>query len=775
MKSLARLVIRRRWWVIAAWIVAILLIHVASLSIGGGAYKDAFTLPGSESQKVSDLLTAADLTQENNASGTMVLRAPDGTLAREPAGFIAAARAAVCDVEGAHVASITTPWGSASCAQPGTSAGARPDLLSPDRSVALVEVGFDSAQPGEAAPKAAYGALKGLRSDDLQIEFTGQAFTGADVKAPVISPEMLGIFAALIILALIFRTLGTTVLPLAAALVALGAAFGLVPIMSHAIETPSWSLALMALMVIGVGVDYALFVVTRHRRNLRAGMGVEDSIAGALDTSGRAVLFAGMTVCIAILGLCALGIPFLYGVAFATVIGVVLTVLASLTLLPALLSFLGHRALPRSVRGPLPSDRRVKILLCVIPPVCVVFWILYGLEWATAPLRARRGASARRPFWVFWSDLVQRRSLLFGALAATILIILAIPFLSLRVGEADQSNDPAGSTTRAGYDLIQDAFGRGYNSNLQLVLSGARAGDERFQQSVSAALAKVDNVDAASITTIPATPDITLIGFRSLSGPQDPATSDLVSDLRGDALGELAESPDTQVHVYGETAVIDDFSATIAAKIPYFFVAVIGLSFVLLMLVFRSIAIPLTGAVMNLLAAASSFGVVVAVFQWGWFGELLGTGAGGPISASLPVLFFAILFGLSMDYQVFLVSRIHEEWVHTKDNHRAVNVGLVETGGIITAAGLIMIAVFAGFVLSGERLLQMIGIGLAGAILLDAFVVRTMLVPAVMHRLGAANWWYPRWLDRVTPHLAVEPPDEPPGPDGSGPVVPRPQ
>lgn len=593
------------------------------------------------------------------------------------------------------------------------------------------------------------------------MEFTGQAFKGADVVPPALSPEMLGIMAALIILAIIFRTLGTTVLPVTAALVALAAAFGLVPVLSHGVPTPSWALPLVALMVIGVGVDYALFIVTRHRRNLLAGMSVEDSLAAALNTSGRAVLFAGMTVCIAILGLCALGIPFLYGAAISTAIGVALTVAASLTLLPALLSFLGHRVLPRSKRGPLPSDRRVRILLCVVPPPCVVFWVLYGLQRALAPLTARRNPSGRRPFWAFWSGFVRRRALAFGALATLILVVLAIPFLSLRIGEADQSNDPVGSTTRAGYDLIQDAFGKGYNSNLQLVLSGPRADDPAFQRSVSAALARVENVDSPSIQTIPATPDVTLIGFRSITGPQDTATSQLVSDLRGDALAALPDSDGTRVLVYGETAINDDFSATIAAKIPYFFVAVIGLSFLLLMVVFRSIAIPLTGALMNLLAAAASFGVVVAVFQWGWFGGLVGTGSGGPVSAALPVLFFAILFGLSMDYQVFLVSRIHEEWTLTGDNSRAVDVGLTETGGIITAAGLIMITVFAGFVLSGERLLQMIGIGLAGAIFLDAFIVRTMLVPAVMHRLGPANWRYPTRLERITPHVAVEAPEDP--------------
>jgi RND superfamily putative drug exporter len=765
MNALSGLVVRRPWWVVVGWIAAIALIQVVSSAVGGATYKDDFKLPGTESQTVSDLLSKAKLSQQNNPTGTLVLRARNGTLAAEPAGFIAKAAAAVCHDEAAHIATITTPWGSAACAAGDSDEvdGARPDLLSPDKTVALVEVGFDLARPDDNAPKAVYDDLRILRSENLEIEFTGDSFTGVGAT-PAVSPELLGFIAALLILAIVFRTLGATVLPLLSAAAGLGSGLGLIAILSHGMSVASFAPSLAELMVIGVGVDYALFIVTRHRRNLRAGMSVEESIRRALDTAGRAVLFAGMTVCIAILGLCALGVSFLYGVAIGTSIGVALTMLASLTLLPALLALLGRRALPRSQREALPSDKRVKVVLCVVPPLCVLFWVLYGVQWAlrslSARLVARPSAGSRAPLWTSWANLVQRRYLAFGVVAVVILVVVALPFFSLRLGHADQSNDQAGSTTRKGYDLIQRAFGEGYNSTLQLVVDGPLAADKGYLDKVTHRLGAVDDVDPASITAIPATKDVALVAFKSTSGPQDVETDELVKTLRDDALPPVYKGTSTKIYVYGTTAVFIDFSEVLSAKMALFILAVVGLSFLLLMAAFRSLVIPLTAAAMNLLAAGASFGIVVAIFQWGWLGDAIGAGAGGPIEAFLPVLFFAILFGLSMDYQVFLVSRMHEEWVRTADNHRAVTVGQAETGGIITAAALIMIAVFAGFVLDADRGIKLLGVGLASAVFLDAFVVRTMLVPALMHRIGPANWWYPGWLQKITPHVSIESPDE---------------
>jgi RND superfamily putative drug exporter len=483
-------------------------------------------------------------------------------------------------------------------------------------------------------------------------------------------------------------------------------------------------------MVIGVGVDYALFIVTRHRRNLERGLPVADSIVLALDTSGRAVLFAAATVCVAILGLCALGVAFLYGVALGTAIAVALTMVASLTLLPAVLALLGHRVLPRRAR------RRV--------------------------LAGTLGGTEQHGRWAAWARLLTRRKLLLGALAAAVIVVLALPFFSIRLGRADQGNDPAGSTTRKGYDLIASApgFGPGYNSTLELVVNGPGAAQPGYLSGVADRLAAVPDVNPSSILPVRIGAELALVTFKTRTAPQDPATTDLVKWLRARFTPQLTDGTANKVYVFGQTAVFVDFARVLAQKMPVFFVAIIGLSFLLLMLAFRSLVLPLTAAIMNLFAAGASFGVVVAIFQWGWLGGLLGVGRGGPIEPFLPVMFFAILFGLSMDYQVFLVSRMHEEWVHTGDNGRSVRTGQAETGGIITAAALIMILVFCGFLLANQRVVKMFGIGLASGVFIDAFVLRTVLVPAVMHVIGRWNWYYPRWLDRITPRVSVEPAED---------------
>jgi RND superfamily putative drug exporter len=403
--------------------------------------------------------------------------------------------------------------------------------------------------------------------------------------------------------------------------------------------------------------------------------------------------------------------------------------IASLTLLPAVLSLLGHRVLPRRVRKGVRDGTYVH--------------------------------DEHRTRWAWWSELVARRKLVLAAVAAGVIVVLAIPFFSMRLGQADQGSDPKGTTTRAGYDLIANApgFGKGYTSVLELVLHGPTATDAGYLKSVARGLARTPDVDAATIGAQPLSRDLALMTFKSTSAPQDEQTNALVKRLRRDLAPTLERGTANQIYVFGQTAVFVDFAHVLAQKMPLFFVAVIGLSFLLLMLAFRSLVVPLTAAAMNLFAAGASFGILVAVFQWGWFSETLGIGAGGPIDAFLPVMFFAILFGLSMDYQVFLVSRMHEEWVHTHDNRHSISVGQAETGGIITAAAIIMIAVFGGFLLGDARVIKMIGLGLGAAIFIDAFVLRTVLVPSLMHALGRSNWWFPRWLDRITPRVSVEPPE----------------
>ena len=728
MQSLARFAIRHRWWVIGAWLVLIVLAQGLSSALGGAHYKDTFSLPGTETETVMNLLKSSGQESQNGLSGQVVLHAESGNLKTPPPKVLDAVQQLCGDQ--LDVTSVTTPWASFRCGADGTATptAGEPTQLSKDKTIAIVNVTWYSSNYDQKLFDGVYDHLTTLRSQTLQVEFTGDGFQGQGQTESGISPAVLGFIAAFVILAIVFRTFGATALPLASALAALGAGLGLIGMLTHAMNVSNVTPQLSELMVIGVGIDYALFIVTRHRRNLRRGMGVHESIEAAINTSGRAVLFAGSTVCIAMLGLTALGVSFFYGIAIGTAIAVSLTMLASVTLLPSLLSLLGLKVLPRRQRRAVRAGEFIDV--------------------------------HPTGFWARWSDIVANRKVLTGVVGAVVMVALALPFFSMRMGHADQGNDRASTTTRKGYDLIAQGFGVGYNSTLTLVVNGPNA--QQFAQRVAGEVRTVRDVDRSSVyvPAKPLTPEIALVSLKSTTSPQDIKTTDLVSHLRDDVLPNLYRGSPDHVYVYGQTAIYVDFSRVLADKLPLFIAAVVGLSFLLLLVAFRSLVVPLTAAAMNMLAAGASFGLVVAIFQWGWGSEALGIGKGGPIEAWAPVMFFAILFGLSMDYQVFLVSRMHEEWVHSRDNRRAIRTGQAETGGIITAAAFIMITVFLGFAIDPNRVVKLLGIGLASAVFLDAFVLRTVLVPSLMHLLGRTNWFFPKWLDRVTPQVSVEPPDE---------------
>jgi RND superfamily putative drug exporter len=727
MKTLANFAVKHRWWVVAAWIIFIFVAQGISGALGGPNYKDTFSLPHTETASVTQVLKTADLANQSGATGTVVLKAKTGTLASEPVA-LETALVKLCSANH-DVAVITTPWHSIDCKTAAVTPG-DPKLLNTANgsTTGLIDLTWINNHYDLKLFTGVYNDLKTLRSSALQVEFTGNAFQGVG-QAQGVPPFLFGFIAALIILVFVFRTVGATVLPLASAVGALGAGLGLIGILTHAMNVSNITPELTELMVLGVGVDYALFIVTRHRRNLRRGIPLHESIVTSMDTSGRAVLFAATTVCIALLGLLALGVSFFNGMAIGAAVAVSLTAAASLTLLPALLSLFGLKVLPRTQR------------------------------------RAVRAGEFIEPhatgFWARWSVIVARRKTLLSLGAAAVIIILAAPFFSMRLGAGDQGNDPKGSTTRSGYDLIATGFGVGYNSTLEAVVDGPGATDPAYLQKVSTALQGTTGVDPTSVHAIKLNSTVAFVSFKSTTSPQDAKTYALVKDLRAHTLPPTYDGTANHVYVYGDTAIQVDFAKVLAAKLPIFIAAVVGLSFLLLLVAFRSLVIPLTAAVMNLLAAGASFGVVVAIFQFGWGADALGLGKGGPIDAWAPVMFFAILFGLSMDYQVFLVSRMYEEWLHTHDNKRAVIVGQAETGSIITAAALIMIAVFGGFVLGDERAIKIFGIGLATAVFLDAFLLRTILVPSLMHVLGDRNWYLPKWLDRVTPKVSFEPPDAP--------------
>jgi RND superfamily putative drug exporter len=736
MRSIAEFAIRRRWFVIAGWIVLIIAAQAIASAMGGAAYKDTFSLPNTETASVANLLKHAGLANQNGVTGTVVLKNKDGAAFHGAPAQLPPALQKLC-TSGDHVALIATPWQSIDCAKPGASAPGNPQLLNSARgsNTALVSVSWESNHYDQRLFKDVYNSLKTLRSSTLQVEFTGNAFQGIGQSSGSGTSVFIGFLAALVILALVFRTVAATVLPLASAAVALVGGLGVIYMLSHAFSVSNITPYLAELMVIGVGVDYALFIVTRHRRNLRRGMQLHESIVTAINTSGRAVLFAGSTVCIAILGLIALGVSFFNGMAFATALAVGFTMAASLTLLPALLSLFGLKVLPRRHRAAVRAGRFID----------------------------------HRPtgFWARWSEFVARRRVLVAVCSGVVMIVLAVPFFSLQLGSSDEGSDPKGSTTRAGYDLVAKEFGVGYNSALEAVVDGPGASDPAFVKRVAQTLSTVHGIDPASVRTVQLTKSIAFVQFKTTTAPQAEPTYQLVRHLRSDVLPPLYKGSATQIYTYGETAVNVDFAKVLGRKMPLFIAVVVGLSFILLLIAFRSVVVPLTAAVMNLLAAAASFGVTVAIFQWGWFSDSMGAGPGAPIDAWAPVMLFAILFGLSMDYQVFLVSRMHEEWVHSKQNERSVSLGQAETGGIITAAALIMIAVFLGFLLTPGRPIKIFGTGLASAVFLDAFILRTMLVPSLMHVVGKANWFFPRWLEKITPHVSVEPPEEAEAPAGA--------
>ena len=717
MWALARWCYRHRVVVVLAWVVALVALGGVTRAVGT-AYSDQFTLPGTESTKALNLLRSAFPTQAGDLD-QIVWHVDNGTVG-DPA--IQSRISAMLDevARTPQVSSVASPYTTAGAAQ-----------ISRDGRTAYATVTF-SKQANELAignVQQVIDRTESAREPGLQVELGGQAIKTAQ-RPPLSSTEAIGLLAAAVILFLAFGSLLAAVLPLLIAVVALGVGLLVVELASHAMSIATVAPTLAALIGLGVGIDYALFIVTRHRNGLREGYSLEESALRALNTSGRAVSFAGATVCIALLGLLVLGLSFLNGMAVGAVVAVVFTVCASITLLPALLGFLGMRVLSRRERRQLAAE-------------------------------GPRDMHATG-VWARWAASVQRHPKPLAAAAVLVMVVLSIPALSLRLGASDSGNDPSSTTTRKAYDLLAEGFGPGFNGPLQLVADVKTPSDQAALDQLVARLPSEPGV--AAVTRRPPRPGQTveIVQVVPATSPQSEQTNALLQNLRTNVVPAAEAGTTLQVYVGGTTAIFDDFAQVLNDKLPLFIAVIIALGVLLLLIAFRSFAVPLTAAVMNLLAAAASFGVVVAFFQWGWGSEPLGLGSAGPVEAFLPVIMLAILFGLSMDYQVFLVSRMHEEWVHTGDNRYAVSMGQAATGRVITAAAAIMICVFLSFVFGGQRVIAEFGIGLAAAVLIDAFVLRTVLVPAVMHLLGRANWWLPQWLGRRLPHLSVDPSgDEP--------------
>ncbi|MEV5675278.1 MMPL family transporter [Streptomyces sp. NPDC052179] len=714
MAAIARWCIRHRLVAVLLWLSALGGAATAA-GFAGSAYSNDYEVPGTESGRATELLRNG-FTDLGGDTDTVVWHTTGSTvLAADVEQTMTRTLHAIEELPG--IGDVTGPYGAAGTGQ-----------ISEDGRTAYATVTFDHQAddiPEEQA-RALVDTAKAAGSDGLRVELGGTAVALTEAPALHLS-EAIGVAVAAVVLFLAFGSLAASLLPIATALVSVGTAYAGIVLLGHLMTVADFAPMLGMLIGLGVGIDYALFIVTRHRRGLRQGMTVADAARNAVTTTGRAVVFAGATVCIALLGMLVLRLGFLNGVAIAASLTVVLTVAASVTLLPALLSLIGMRALSRRERaelaehGPRPE-----------PPT---------------------GFAAR------WSAFVERHPKLLGAIAAAVMLVLALPTFGLHLGTSDQGNNPTSSTTRQAYDLLADGFGPGVNGPLTIAAQLDGADDRLALDSLPAALRDTEGVAAVGPLTYNSAGDTAFLTVVPTSAPQSKQTSELVDRLRTDVLPPVRDDTSLRAHVGGVTASYDDFAEVIIGKLPLFVGVVIALGCLLLLLAFRSVGIPLKAAVMNVAAVAASFGVVVAVFQWGWGSELLGLGSAGPIEPFLPVIMVSVLFGLSMDYQVFLVGRMYEEWLETGDNRRAVRVGLAETGRVINSAAVIMISVFLAFVLSGDRVIAMFGIALAAAVALDAFVLRTLLVPALMHLLGGANWWLPARLERWLPRISIEPPD----------------
>ncbi len=645
----------------------------------------------------------------------MVFRVPGDVTAPGPRAQISAVLDQIAAVPG--VASVQRPFGPEAAARIGR-----------DGHIALATVNFDGSF-GEVDADVVQEVLdigKGARSADLEVEFGGRAVASVTQQFGGSASEVIGLLAAAVILLFAFGSVIAMGLPLVTALFGVGISFSVVAMLSHLLVVPTFAPELAAMIGIGVGIDYALFIVTRYRQALTEGLEPAEATSRALDTSGRAVLFAGTTVVVSLLGLMLLGTSFVYGLAFGAIAAVMLVMAASTSLLPALLGFSG-RAIDR-----------------------------LQVPWSSPEKTAGGGGR----FWSKWSKIVQRRPWLTGSVALVVLVVLALPLFSMQLLFADAGTTPGDVTTRRAYDLVSQGFGPGANGPLLVVVETPGGQASALAADVRTALSGGSDV---AFVAPPQTNDgggVAVLSVIPGSAPDSPATVDLVHRIRNDVLPTVVEGSDARALVGGITAAGIDVADSYGQKLYVVIAGVVGLSFLLLMIVFRSIAVPLKAAAMNLLSIGAAYGVIVAVYQWGWGSSLVGAPETGPIDPWIPLFLFTILFGLSMDYEVFLLSRIREEWVATGDNSSAVADGLAHTGRVITAAAAIMFFVFVSFVFQDVRVLKVFGLGLAVAVLVDATIVRMVLVPSTMELLGRANWWFPAWLDRIVPSLRIEgPPD----------------
>ncbi|MFE1804568.1 MMPL family transporter [Streptomyces sp. NPDC059533] len=717
---------RHAWRIVALWVLLLVGLGLASRA-WGGAFADGFSLPGTRTQTGADLLQA-HTTGSGGTAAPIVLRSDQGSVA----GHRAAIESAVGDLGRLpDVLSVSDPF-------------ATPGAVSSKGDIAQVTVRFDGnpASFGSSYLSGVDSAVEPLRADGVTVEYGAPLGQLATPKSADRTSEAIGLAVAVLVLLIGFGSVAATGLPLVTAVFGLAVSLAGLGLLAGHFDFGQAAPTLASMMGLGVGIDYALFLATRHRALLHAGADPAEAVGRTVATSGRAVLVAAATVAMALAGLCVSGVGFIGSLGVAAGISVVVAAAASVTLTPALLGLLGHRIDRWHVRTPV-----------------------------TEP-------TGESDVWHRWAVLVSRRPWLFLACGMLVLGVLAVPFASMRLGHVDAGAQSTSRTDRRAYDLITEGFGPGVNGPLTVVtqLDSRQVADEAKRRELSASLrGDLEAVPGvASVTAPVASPDHVLLITTVIpaTGPQDAATGDLIHTVQDETLPRTLAGTGATGYVTGTAAAGQTFTDTLAAKLPLIIGVVVAAAFLLLLTVFRSPLIALKAAVLNLFSIAAAYGVVVAVFQWGWGGPLLGVTEKVPVESYVPMMMFAIVFGLSMDYEVFLLSRIRETWLHRRDNHLAVATGLAATARVITCAALIMTSVFLAFLLSTNVAVKMLALGLGVSVVIDATVVRLLLVPASMYLFGRANWWIPGWLDRLLPHLDPEGPAAP-TPPAPAPVLAR--
>ncbi len=725
LERLGRFCARRHRVVLVAWLLIVGALLLLRANFGGTLAND-YTVPGSQSHAGQDLL-AKEFPGQSGYGGQIVFHDPKGDIASDTA-VVNSSMANVAALP--HIVSSTSPFAAPNSPQVSKNGTTAYGTASWDVVTSTLDTSYLHELDAAVAP---------ARDAGLQVEYGGSA--GQIGQAPHDkTSEVIGLICALLLLLFMFGSIVAAAMPLISAVCSVLAGLSVVTLLASAMEFPTTAPTVATLLGLGVAVDYGLFLIARHREQLDHGMDVEESAARSTATSGAAIVIAGGTVVVAILGLYVSGVPFVGAMGLASAVVVAIAMLAALTIMPA---FMGvARGNVRALK-----DRRAaqRVRREASDP-----------DAALAAMSAASDQAHERSAFARWGRRVSDRPWPWAVAALVVLGALCVPMFSMRLGQLDAGTNPTTETSRRAYDLVTANFSPGVNGPVNVVVAlpdGSSAQNtQSLLSSTQATLSKTEGVLAVGTPAVNPQNTVAVFTVIPTTAPQDQATTDLVDRLRTDVL------PTVPAHTYltGTTASYVDFTEKVSQRMPWLICAVVGLSFVLLVVSFRSLLIPVKAAILNLVSVGAAYGVVVAIFQWGWGSSLVGIHEKLPVPAFVPMLMFAIVFGLSMDYEVFLLSRVHEAWIKTKDAHRSVAIGIGGTARVITTAAAIMIAVFSSFVLDDDPTVKMLAVGMAAAVLIDASIIRMVLVPAVMSLMGRHAWWMPRWLDRALPHVDIE-------------------